>query len=349
MKTGKSLTELAAEIERQSSAKSDFLVPNGELTMNPYSNELAFQDESLAPTQHAHNQLASYTGIGTRYYQKLQEDSPAMLAGNVNHWLHHEKFAGTKRMVRELDGQARAFLSDKYLRLDNDVTAQTAFRALSDVDDVQVVSCDVTPNKMYIKAVFPRVEGEVKVGDIVQSGVIITNSEVGTGSFEIIPMWYRLWCLNGCTNGIKGNGVKRRHLGSRVQHDDIAYSQKTIELAAQATLSEAQDAIRTFTSPEYMQAHIARLTATTETVATSDPVETVERLSKQFAFNQDESKSILERFIRDQDYTQYGALNAVTNLANDVESYDRASQLEAVGGRILDLSPNQWSKLAVAA
>jgi hypothetical protein len=42
-------------------------------------------------------------------------------------------------------------------------------------------------------------------------------------------------------------------------------------------------------------------------------------------------------------------LNAVTNLANDTESYDRATELEFLGGQVLDLNPSQWERIAVAA
>jgi hypothetical protein len=35
---------------------------------------------------------------------------------------------------------------------------------------------------MYIKAICPRIQAEVKKGDIVQAGIAISNSEVGMGS-----------------------------------------------------------------------------------------------------------------------------------------------------------------------
>jgi hypothetical protein len=41
-------------------------------------------------------------------------------------------------------------------------------------------------------------------------------------------------------------------------------------------------------------------------------------------------------------------LNAVTKTANLVSDYDRATELEAVGGRILDLAANDWSVIAAA-
>jgi len=42
-------------------------------------------------------------------------------------------------------------------------------------------------------------------------------------------------------------------------------------------------------------------------------------------------------------------LNAVTRHAQDVESYDRSTEMEEIGGRILNLSPTQWTEMAEAA
>jgi uncharacterized protein (TIGR00255 family) len=53
----------------------------------------------------------------------LQED-PELLAANVNNWFHDQP---QRRMVRTLDGKARAFLSDSYRTIDNlDVAADPA-------------------------------------------------------------------------------------------------------------------------------------------------------------------------------------------------------------------------------
>ena len=58
-------------------------------------------------------------------------------------------------------------------------------------------SCQLTDSRMYIKVVNTRLEAEVVPGDIVQSGIIISNSEVGLGSVSIQPLVYRLVCSNG--------------------------------------------------------------------------------------------------------------------------------------------------------
>ncbi len=101
-------------------------------------------------------------------------------------------------MVRTLDGKARAFLSNRYRRLDNFQLAETLLPVLGEQEiDLKRSSFAITDTKMFMKVVFPRVSGEVRVDDVVQSGVLITNSEVGAGVLRITPLVFRLVCLNG--------------------------------------------------------------------------------------------------------------------------------------------------------
>ena len=350
MKTGKTLSDLAATLERNANAKCDFVADTRQITMTPDDNRIVVADTSATPTDHCHNQIATYTGIGRRYYRKMADDSPALLAGNVNHWLHKEPTEKeNRRMVRTMDGKARAFLSDCYLRVDNEHIAAIALRVFSDIPDLNVVSCDVTDKKLYIKAVFPRTEREVKVGDAVQSGVVVSNSEIGGGRSRVDPFWMRLWCLNGCASMIKEKGYSRIHRGSKIENDGIIYQQDTIEAATQLALLQIRDAVTTFADPKWFDGFVETLRKATETPLVERPVKAVEVLAKTVGFTQEEGESILERLIREGDYSKYGMLNAVTNLANDTDSYDRASELEFIGGQILDLSPTQWERVAVAA
>ena len=47
--------------------------------------------------------------------------------------------------------------------------------------------------------------------------------------------------------------------------------------------------------------------------------------------------------------TQYGLLNAVTRQSKMAESYDRATELERLGGNIITLKPHEWRAIAEAA
>jgi len=49
------------------------------------------------------------------------------------------------------------------------------------------------------------------------------------------------------------------------------------------------------------------------------------------------------------DMSGYGLVNAVTHYAQYVEDYDRATDLEALGGKLIDLPTRQWHEIANAA
>jgi hypothetical protein len=102
-------------------------------------------------------------------------------------------------MLRTLDGSMRAFLSDRYRRLDNYDLASAVLPVLKEMGEgLKIVSTELTESKMYIKVINERLELEVKQGDVVQAGMVISNSEVGMGSLKVEPLIYRLICTNGC-------------------------------------------------------------------------------------------------------------------------------------------------------
>ncbi len=120
MKTGRTLQELAVELHRQAKSKRDFVVHSKSfiagamperISINRYDSNGRFVEmESFGTTNLFHRQLGDALGIPSRYYDKMKDELPDLLAENVFQWLRN----GNKRyMLRTLDGQARAFLSDR--------------------------------------------------------------------------------------------------------------------------------------------------------------------------------------------------------------------------------------------
>jgi hypothetical protein len=72
----------------------------------------------------------------------------------------------------------------------------------------------------------------------------------------------------------------------------------------------------------------------------ADPVAVVEVAAKRLDLNEAERTSVLTHLIRGGDLSQWGLANAVTRAAQDSESYDRATELEAAGGRVIELAPS---------
>jgi hypothetical protein len=349
VKTGRTLQELAAEIERQSATKRDFLVDTSEhLTMLTTADgselHIAGCDEfGLRPL--AHEQIADYLDIPRKFYGRLREGHPALLDNNVNALLRHEP---KRRMVRTLDGQVRAFLSDRYRRLDNDELAEAILPVLGEIPDVQFPSTEITETRLYIKAVAPRVTGEVRQGDFLQAGVVISNSEVGMGALLVQPLVYRLVCTNGM---IAGTATRRFHVGRQVDSTEAmeVYRDETLRADDRAFWLKVRDVVRAAVQETRFLAIVERLRLSAETPPMQDPSRGVEELGRRFHLGEQEQVSVLRHLTLGGDLTQYGALNAVTRASQDVADYDRATELEAIGGAILAMDGREWRTVAEAA
>jgi hypothetical protein len=79
----------------------------------------------------------------------MQAEAPELLARNVNHWFAAKP---AQRMVRTLDGGARAFLSSRYARIDNLEVAETVLPVLGQMADrhggMEIVSTEVTEHRL---------------------------------------------------------------------------------------------------------------------------------------------------------------------------------------------------------
>ena len=57
---------------------------------------------------------------------------------------------------------------------------------------------------------------------------------------------------------------------------------------------------------------------------------------------------MLRHLIEGGDLSLWGMANAFTRLSQDVESYDRATELEEVGGNIITLGRSEYRELVAA-
>jgi len=359
---GKSLTDLAKELERRSEASQDFVVNTEELYFfEPRGDvrdfSLRFSGENVyALTDHTHGQISARLGIPKKYYDRLRQDQPELLAENVNTLFHREP---ERRMIRTLDGNARAFLSDRYRRIDNEQIFRAAGQALVDSGaPVEVLSTDVTEQKLYLQVKFPKLEGEVKKGDPVQGGLIITNSEIGSGALEIRPIVYRLVCTNGMVAPYSPDEgrLRRSHIGRKVEagEDFTVYSDETLRADDHALMLKIRDSIKALSNPELFVQLMEELRASAAGATIQRPVKAIEELAKVIPLREKEQELVLENLLRGDtglgtDLSRWGLLNAVTRSANEHESYDRAVELQEAGGRILTLNDSAWSQIAEAS
>lgn len=361
MKAGKSIVELAKELERQAQSKRDFIANTQALQLDRDGKTLliegngGIQSASLSGkgdfgvTNHCHEQIGDRIGIPRKYYQRMQQEAPVLLSTNVNYWLRHHP---EERMVRTLDGNARAFLSRRYRPLDNFDIANAVLPKIADAG-CEVRSAELTELRMYIQAIAFHIQGEVSVGDIVHAGIVVSNSEVGAGAVKVEPLIYRKVCRNGMIApdySLKKYHVGRSNRGIEVEMAAEFFRDATREADDKAFFMKVEDLVTAALEQTQFQSIVNRLReAKGDRIESANLNKVVEVTQQHLKLSEGEKNSVLRFLIEGGDLSRYGLANAVTATANDHENYDRAIELERAGGQVIELPQKDWKLISTAA
>ena len=343
MKQGiKTIQNLYGELERQRAARKDLIADTRSITVNSVNGlsmlTVATDSDKLSYriSEIAHRQIADRLGIPYKYYERMRQENPALLDSNINSWLNTTP---EKRMLRTLDGTLRAFLSDRYRRLDNLELVDHVLPVIAAMKGCEIASCDVTETHLYLKVINKTMKTEIVPGDIVQAGFVVSNSEIGLGALKVEPLVYRLVCKNGLIS--KDFAHKKYHTGRQVEDTDNAYelySDATLAQDDKAYFMKVQDIVSAAVDETKFMLTVNKLRMAKDLKTGDDPVQTVEVLGDRYVLNKNERASILRHFIMTGEFTQYGLVNAVTRSSQDVADYNRATELERIGGTLLDES-----------
>ena len=379
MNTGRSLQSLAAELERQTKTRKDYIAPQAKLeavvvTENAGGVEAAdqrrevriegFNGEAMPLTNHAHGQLADVLEIPKKYYDRMASEQPELLAKNVNTWLRADP--DNSRMLRTLDGRVRAVLSPKYRPLDNFDLAQTVLPSLIEMN-AQVVSSELTETRLYIKAILPSLSDELPEGlafgtghnavggggmdrGKVVSAIVISNSEIGAGSLRIEPSVFTTWCTNLAI--MAQAAMKKYHVGRAhdVMDDNQIFRDETRRQDDLAFWMKVKDVANAAFDEKIFRAAIADFRAAAGRPIKSDNLTVViEKTVRELALPQATSTGILKFLAAGGDLTQWGLSSAITRVAGESADYELATSLERAGGQILALPARTWDSIANAA
>jgi hypothetical protein len=353
MKSGRSLISLAQELERQLATKRDMVLPSSLMRCETDERgacrmtiETRGGVEEYGITSLARRQLAEKLKIPYAYFERMRTEQPALLDRNVNTWLQGDD---ERRMIRTLDGNVRAVLSDRYRRLDNYDLAENVLPVLQRLPEARFESVELTEIKMYLKVVTPRISCEIAPGDVVQAGVVVTNSEVGHGTLSVQPLIYRLVCRNGLI--ASDRALHKTHIGRILQTENDAltvFKDETLAADDKAFFLKVRDVVEAAVSEATFAVAAEKMRKTLGIKLTGDPVTSVEVLATRYLLNEQERGGVLRELVAEGDLTGYGLVNAVTAFAQKVEDYDRATDLEMLGGRMLEQTESEWKQLAAA-
>ena len=375
IRPGKSIQELAQELTAIQTRKKDFTVPVGLLsakvihgrapkaaleeigdTTSP-SDQVALsfkngQDHDFTLNTWSSSQVAQFTDIPGPYFKRLADESPDLLAKNINHGMARitRDEESKSRLLRTIDGRVRGFLSHRYRPLDGHDLMEAVMPMLID-HQFQVVSCELTERRLYLKTATQRIQGEVKTGDVVSYGVMISTSDVGAGALRVEPYFLRLWCLNGAVSESK---FRRAHLGRSTAEREVQelLTDSTKLLNDKAFFATVRDYMSHTMKPEVFAAELDKMKdAANRPIKNLDLETVVEHTMKTVGISgQGIKKGILEALAdgnQNAGLTQWGLMNSFTAAAKMPSiDYDTATDLERAGGQILNLTKNQWHHIA---
>jgi len=341
MKTGRNLREVLVELNRQQAEKRDYISPSSSLALQSDGHTLRMAEKEFSTTDLFHRQVASSLNIPVKYYDLMQAEKPDLLAENVNAWMATR---AQSYMVRCLGGTARALLSDRYRRIDNLEVAGAVLPLFAGMDGVEVMSAEVTDSRLYLKVVNHRLEMAC-VGDRVQAGVVISNSEVGLGAVSVQPLIYTLACTNGMI--VNSLGERKTHVGRAAKGLEgfEMISDETAEAEDKAFMLRLRDITMAAIDEVKFGMVVDQLAESAGAKITGRVQDVVELTGKEYGLNQGEQDGVLKYLIEGGDLSLYGLSNAVTRYSQDVESYDRATSLEGLGWQIATMGNNKWKEI----
>lgn len=382
MKLGRSLQELAVELENIKAGSRDYVAPAPLLRMTPETKLVMEKSGDTRPFDvrpYAHGQIAGLLGIPKAYYDRMAHDAPALLAENVNAWLNRR--TDDRQLVRTVGTDVRAVLSDRFRALDNVDLAEAALPELIKRGAV-VQSIELTETKFYLKATLPSMRRSLgggeplpvkaniatyeeipnyaerkaenarrgyKVGDVVEAMICLSNSEVGAGTLRVEWGSMVLACLNALI--VPGDSYKRYHIGRSqgAQDDDqirALISNEARQADDKAFWLKVRDMVRLSFDETRFNKLVAKLEGAQTDKIEGDLTKVVERAMERYSFSEAVGGGVLKHLIAGGDLSRYGLTQAITRASADVSDYDTATELERVGGEIIELPKTEWQQLA---
>jgi len=372
------LLDLMQKVKDQAERSKDFIAPTNALQIQTLNKDgspaddsdqskfsrIVVEREDGEPTYMynandvALSQIGQRAGIDSRTMQRLQQGYPTQFDSVINAiWQKEPKNTMIRTfMDSDTHGIARAVLSDKFKTFDNTNLLNSAIPQLMESEaQWKVVNADVTDKRLYLRLKSEVITGEgANRGDLMASGIGLSNSEVGAGSVQVYQMYWTLACLNGMQTE---NRHRQSHITSS-QADGETWkmlSSEAKDADNKALELKVRDLVAGYTSRESFDEVIDKMKTAGQDVIEGSVNNAVDSLGKVINLTKKETASVLDGLMATIGQEGYAGnpvsratmINAVTNVANRVDA-DEMDDWQRRGGQILNMNKTDWNRVAVA-
>ena len=303
-------------------------------------------------TPHAFRQWCAKFNVPSTYLGNLSIETAetALQDLSIETMNVHNKVAEKEillRGFRDAHGEitGRAVLSPSYSIIENYDVLIAVFEALNEVRKNHNIGfepgpCSVSDTHMRARINMPELKtvSEALLKDyvspfthqrgidnpVVFMGIEIRNSEVGAGSFSLVPSVVIKVCNNGMT--LTKDIFRKVHLGSAM--DKGVVSKRTQQATMELISAQTVDKVLEIANPTFLEERVNELVGLKNSV--KPPSVVLDYLKD--AFDHDLADNIFDHFINGQDGSAFGVAQAITSCSqtdnvnvNDAMSMDDAA------------------------
>ncbi len=311
----------------------DQIVAGRALDWHPTANgvDVLIGDKPIGLHKHALGQMAQRADIPAAYVTHLMGSDwgRETLAHNLRRG-YRDGRPGARFLAREVNGEIRGFLSDKFRRMDSRPIFETFASVAMGLGAVPYGG-HALATKHEIKAIMPIIYEPI-ANEPMLVGMQLLNSDFGDGALSLRLFVHRLWCTNNAT---MDESMRQVHLGRRLD-DGIAYSDRTYRLDTEATVSALSDTVKGLLGPEGIEKTVDRVRRANE--AKIDPTKARDLLK---GLTKAEQEAVIETYTSADvvavpaGQTAWRLSNALSWVAGGVADKARTLEMERLAGDLL--------------
>ncbi len=305
--------------------KKDIWVPANQIFMKEdlrVVNTKNKHKKGLLVTERAINQLLNRYGVPIRESKNLAKIDQRAFAYMINDLLSSDSSNILMRVKNTRRGViVRAFLTEAYSILNNSKVAENIVNNIDSSLKPKIIQFHNEEKMLHMRIVFDSTDigldnSMIKKGDILKTGIDISNSEVGYKSLIIEPLVYRLVCSNGLrTWGTDGDIIRQRH--SFISDRELN----------QLVITGVNDS-------EEKALELIRKLDNSRKLEIGNPVEFIRRVGEEQRIGKKFTEKVVNSYLEEPLRNRYGVVNAFTRASRHLDIEPR-TKIETLAGRVL--------------